>query len=109
MHLSFAYHPQMDGQTKVVNWCLECYLRCMSGQYPQSQRWSNWLSLTEFWYNTNYHTFLELTPFQALYGIAPPLHVPNLLRDSSVAAVDRLLAEKEDMLQVLRHQLSRAQ
>ena len=91
----------------MVNRCLKCYLRCTSSQCPQ--RWSNWLSLAEFWYNTNYHTSLELTPFQALYGIAPPLHVPYLLGDSPVAAVDRLLVEKEDMLQVLRHQLLRAQ
>ena len=107
LHLSIAYHPQTDGQTEVVNKCLTGYLRCSTGQHPY--KWSQWLSLAEFWYNTNYHSALELTPFQALYGIPPPIHIPYLPGDSPVAAVDRLLQEKEDMLQVLHHQLFRAQ
>ena len=65
--------------------------------------------MAEYWYNINYHSALEMTPFQVLYGIPPPIHIPYLPGDSSVAAVDQMLKEKEDMLKVLQVQLSRVQ
>ena len=38
-----SYHPQHDGQTEIVNKCLEGYLRCFA--YDKQTKWVKWLSL----------------------------------------------------------------
>ena len=53
LHMSTAYHPQTNGQTKVVNRGLETYLRCMTGERPKE--WVLWLPWAEWWYNSNWH------------------------------------------------------
>jgi hypothetical protein len=37
LHMSSAYHPETDGQSKRVNQCLECYLRCFSHACPRAR------------------------------------------------------------------------
>ena len=97
---STAYHPETDGQSEVVNKCLRCYLRCAIREKPHS--WSHWLGLAEYWYNTSYHSSIKMTPFEALYGYAPPLHVPYLPGDSNVEAVDVALRDREKMITILK-------
>lgn len=41
LKFSTTYHTQTNGQTEVVNHCLETYLYCMIGSQPQ--KWPQWL------------------------------------------------------------------
>jgi transposase InsO family protein len=66
LHLSTAYHPQTDGQTEVVNKCLETYLSFFS--LENQNQWPQWLPLAEWWYNTSYHIATRMTPFEVVYG-----------------------------------------
>lgn len=93
LNFSSAYHPQSDGQTEVVNRCLDTYLRCMCSDRPHL--WSKWLSLAEFLYTTTFHPTTQLTPFEAVYGQAPPIHLPYLTGESKGAVVAKCLQERE--------------
>lgn len=73
LHYSTAYHPQSDDQTERVNQCIENCLRCMTSSRPI--QWKQWLPLAEWWYNTNFYTSLQCSPFEALCGFNPP-HLP---------------------------------
>lgn len=74
LNVSTAYYPQSDGQTEVVNRCLETYLRCMTSDKPHM--WSKWLPLAEYWYNTNFHSATQSTPYEIVYGQPPPVYLP---------------------------------
>lgn len=104
---SSAYHPQLDGQSEVVNKCLKTYLRCFASDQPKS--WPKWISWAEFWYNTAPHMSTKISPFQALYGREPP----HLLRIGTChTPVDQLeenLKERDAILDELRFHLLKAQ
>jgi len=104
--MSSAYHPQTDGQTEAVNKCLETYLRCLTGSKPK--QWPKWLAWAEFWYNTNYHGSIKMTPFKALYGREPPPLLKGRM-ESMVEDVKLLMEDRNQMLEELQFQMNRAQ
>ncbi|KAI5343165.1 hypothetical protein L3X38_011041 [Prunus dulcis] len=103
LRMSSGYHPQTDGQTEVVNRCLETYLRCFAAAQPK--KWLLWLSWAEFSYNTAYHTSTKLTPFEVVYGQPPPMVTPYEPSTTRFANVDRSLAARDRMLTMQKSNL----
>lgn len=104
---SSAYHPQSDGQTEVVNRSLEHYLRCFVADKPSS--WSSLLHWAEWWYNTTQHSTINMTPFQALYGSAPPSVARYLPGSTAVHTVNLALRSRDHLLQSLKDHMTLAQ
>jgi transposase InsO family protein len=104
---SSSYHPQSDGQTEIVNKCLEGYLRCFVSD--KQTQWFKWLPLVEWWYNTSFHTTTKMTPFMALYGYHPPSITSSLKEKSKVQAVEDHIKNQQQVLQILKDNLTMAQ
>ena len=107
LRLSSAFHPQTDGQSEVTNRVLGVYLRCLAGDRPK--QWLRWLPWAEYCYNSSYHTALQTTPFEVVYGRSPPTlasYRPGLAR---VVALDRQLQERDVFLADIRDRLLQAQ
>ncbi|KAL5819226.1 hypothetical protein ACOSQ4_023068 [Xanthoceras sorbifolium] len=80
LQMSSSYPPQTDGQTDVVNRTLEHY-------------------------NTSVQSSIRITPFEVVYGIAPPNLLLYIPKTTKVQVVDEALRDREIILKTLRHQL----
>ncbi|GJW86965.1 ty3-gypsy retrotransposon protein [Tanacetum coccineum] len=100
---STAYHPQTDGQTKIVNRGLEQYLQAMVSEKPH--HWVRLLPWAEYSYNTSFQSSIRMSPYQAVYRRVPPSIIPYTVRSSRIAAVEELLVECDALLRQLKHNL----
>ena len=63
---STAYHLETDEQTERVNQTIEDILRAYCLREPG--KWTRYLYLVEFAYNTSFQRSIGMSPFKALYG-----------------------------------------
>lgn len=106
LHMSSSYHPQTDGQTERVNQCLELFLRCFVHSTPH--KWAAWLHLAEFWYNNAFHSAVQKTPFEVIYGYQPA-HFGISMEDCAVPDLQEWLRDRKFMHQLIQQHLHRAQ
>ncbi|XP_061374270.1 uncharacterized protein LOC133316534 [Gastrolobium bilobum] len=107
LHATSAYHPQSDGQTEVTNRYIEQYLRAFCSE--KNHAWSSYLCWAELHYNTSFHSSINTSPFQALYGRAPvmlPMYPRGLIK---IEALNTLLQKRNEVLASLKLNLQRAQ
>ncbi|WMV23990.1 hypothetical protein MTR67_017375 [Solanum verrucosum] len=105
--MSTVYHSQTDGQSEALNKCVEKYLRCFVVDVPIE--WVAMLPQAEYWYNTSYQSSAGMTPFQALCGREPPIVAHYILRSTSSYLVEAYLVQRDEVLTLLKQNLSKAQ
>ena len=66
---SFAYHPQIDEQTEVVNISLGNLMRSLVGEHPN--QWDHVLAQANFAYNNSPNRSIGQSPFHIIYGMHP--------------------------------------
>ncbi|KAA0060331.1 Transposon Ty3-G Gag-Pol polyprotein [Cucumis melo var. makuwa] len=105
---SKAYHPQTDGQTEVINKCLELYLRCFCQE--KQKTWSDKVVWAEYWYNTNYQSSIKSTPYAVVYGQPPPPIISyGQTGTTPNDSVEHQLQSRDEMLAALKRHLQHAQ
>jgi hypothetical protein len=87
---SSSYHPQMDGQTEVVNRSLGDLLRSLVIEHHSI--WDHILPQTEFAYNDSMNRSTRKSPFQVVYGMQP--RGVSELRDSGQTATSSASVEE---------------
>eukprot|EP00253_Pinus_taeda_P010727 PITA_10727 len=107
LNFSTAYHPQTDGQTERVNQIVEDMLRACVMQKPA--QWEDYLHLVEFAYNNGYHTSIQMSPFEVLYGRKCRTPTNWSSPEDKLRLGPEMLKEMEDMVKRVRTNLKAAQ
>ena len=104
---STIYHPQIDGQTKIVNKWVEGYLRnYVTGQ---QNAWVKWLYLGEYCYNNTHHMSIGMSQFKALYGYEATAFGVLINQESRVPGAKDFNQQNIDIMKTLKDNLHHAQ
>ena len=105
--MSTTFHPQTDGQSERTIQVLEDMLRACVLNHKGS--WEEHLPLVEFTYNNSYHASIQMTPYEALYGM--PCRSPlcwTEVGESSITGPDFII-DTYEKVSLIRQRLLTAQ
>lgn len=105
--MSFAYHPQSDGQTKVANHIVDQYLGAFVHIRPSS--WGCFLLWEEWSYNTSFYSATRISPFEITFSRKPPNFPQYIVCTSKIEVVDEMLGQREVVFALLRSKLLKSQ
>lgn len=95
LQFSSAYHPQMEGQTEVVNHTVKMYLRCFIANYPESgllgSHGQNFVITRLFIRHYKPH----LSSFKVVYGRDPQCLLSYVPGASHVEVVESALLDRD--------------
>ena len=77
--------------------------------FREPKKWMDWLPTTEWWYNRAYHTSLQMSLFEALYGYSPPQIGKLSISPELDAGTTNTLQTQQEMMKVLQENLLKAQ
>ena len=86
--MSTAFHPQSDGTTEHYNQEVEVYLSIYCLSNPTN--WPAHIPTLEFVHNSRRHADCENSPFEIMFGYAPPA-LPTTFRETDIPELDERL------------------
>lgn len=69
------------------------------------KKWSSWLYLAEWCYNTSHHSAINMSPYQAIYGNLPPNLSSNVRPKTEEGDIKDWAYEREKVIHTLTIQL----
>ena len=102
--LSTSFHPQTDGQTKIVNKEVQKFLRIYC--FKKQDQWANWLAIAQFSINSKKHASTKVAPFKATQSYVPHMGIEPLPVNKAPAAKD-FTSEMEGTLESVRKNLEK--
>ena len=103
--LSTSFHPQIDGQTEIVNKEVQKFLWIYC--FKKQDQWANWLATTQFSINSKKHALTKVTLFEATQSYVPRMGIEPLPVNKAPAAKD-FTSEMDGMLGSVRKNLEKA-
>jgi len=104
---SSAYHPQTNGQTEVLNRCLEMYLRCYTQANPKD--WYQFLPWAAYYYNSSFHTAIGMSPYKVVFGKEPPSVLRYKPQSGDTPSLQEQLQTRDVLSDSLKQNIQKAQ